>query len=360
MGVYLGKNKVGMVKKFKGMDRLQWKCDNMKTLYFEFAYYTGTELSPVIEGLDTSNVTNFSYAFSSLSKLTSLDLSKFNTSSATNMSYMFYSSSKLADLNVSTMNTSNVTTMSHIFDKCSTLTKLDLSSWDVRKVDSMDYMFNACSKLSELNWSNFDAEKATTMAYMFYQCTGFQILDLSKLKSSTIKSMGAMFQGCSNVTKIDLSGLQQLKAQYFQNMFDSCTQLKEVVGCIDLEKASNVTSIVNKTGNLEKITFKNIKKALTIGSGASYGANLTLDTLINTIKELWDYSSGTTKYTLTMSTASKELIANTYVKLVDVTDEMLAADPNAANKLPCVVCESTDEGAMLITSYATAKNWTIA
>ena len=74
---------------------------------------------------------------------------------------------------------------------------------------------------------------------------------------------------------------------------------------------------------------------------------------------MWDLSSGT-QQTLTIGTANLEKIANVYVKLVDVTDEMTAQDPYAANKLPCVECESTDEGAMTLTAYAGLKNWGLA
>ena len=39
---------------------------------------------------------------------------------------------------------------------------------------------------------------------------------------------------------------------------------------------------------------------------------------------------------------------------------MRAEDEYIDNKKPCVVCESTDEGAMTLTEYAISKNWAIA
>jgi surface protein len=169
-----------------------------------------------------------------------------------------------------------------------------------------------------------------------------------------------MFSASTSLTEIDLSSANTSKVTNFSYMFSSVRNTKEILGVLDLYSATNVSGIINDTQNLEKVTFKNIRRTLQIGSSKNYGTKLTLDTIINTIKELWDYSSGTTIYTLTMSTPSKELIANTYVKLIDVTDEMLAQDQYAANKLPCVVCDSTDEGAMTLTAYANLKNWTIA
>ncbi len=49
--------------------------------------------------------------FSNCSKLTTLDVSKFNTSNVTSMLEMFYSCRALTTLNLSNFNTSSVTNM---------------------------------------------------------------------------------------------------------------------------------------------------------------------------------------------------------------------------------------------------------
>jgi hypothetical protein len=139
--------------------------------------------------------------------------------------------------------------------------------------------------------------------------------------------------------------------------------MTNIYGYMDLYTATNWLPEIHSPV-LESVMFKNIRASIKIGSGnntASAGAALSLETLINTFMELWDVSSDTSKtYKLTMNGISKGRVAEVYVKLVDVTDELLAEDEFAAEKIPCVVCESTDEGAMLITDYATAKGWTIA
>ena len=61
-----------------------------------------------------------------------------------------------------------------------------------------------------------------------------------------------------------------------------------------------------------------------------------------------------------MSTPSKARTDEIYVKLIDITDEMRAEDEYIDNKKPCVVCESTDEGAMTLKEYGISKNWNIA
>lgn len=96
-----------------------------------------------------------------------------------------------------------------------------------------------------------------------------------------------------------------------------------------------------------------------IGQTTSWGHLLTDESLINTAKELWDLT-GATSQTLTMSTASNARFDAIYVKLVDVTEEMIAEDEYVSNKKPCVVCESTDEGAMTLREYVISKNWALA
>jgi hypothetical protein len=94
-----------------------------------------------------------------------------------------------------------------------------------------------------------------------------------------------------------------------------------------------------------------------VGSGTSYGHLLTVDSLTHLIYELIKQSSSRT---LTVGTANLAKLAGVYVKAIDITDEMRAEDDLIDEKKPFVVCESTDDGAMLITDYAsTIKNWTI-
>jgi hypothetical protein len=108
------------------------------------------------------------------------------------------------------------------------------------------------------------------------------------------------------------------------------------------------------------LEVKNIKSTFQIGSGTSWGHLLTLDSLLNAIKELW-IKTGTSTSKLMMGTANIEKLADVYVKLIDITDEMRAEDEYIDNKAPFVQCESTDEGAMLITEYVTTvKNWQLA
>ena len=103
---------------------------------------------------------------------------------------------------------------------------------------------------------------------------------------------------------------------------------------------------------LKNITLFNIRINLTIGSGTEYGHLLTLDSLINTCKECINVGSARK---LTIGTANLEKLSTVYVRLTDEPEE-----DESNPKLPMEVCESTDEGAMLISAYMTLKNWSLA
>lgn len=111
---------------------------------------------------------------------------------------------------------------------------------------------------------------------------------------------------------------------------------------------------------LTNLTLLNIKVDLQIGSGTSYGHLLTLDSLINTIKELVKMSSSKT---LTMGSANLEKIANVYVRRTTTGDIPTCLSDNSnidLAKAPCEVCESTDDGAMTLEDYANLKGWALA
>ena len=227
---------------------------------------------------------------------------------------------------------------------------------DTSNATSMKDMFYACTNLATVDLSHFNTSNVKDMSSMFYSCNKFTSLDLINFNTSKVTTMGDMFNSCSNLTSLDLSSFDTSKATTMSGMFYRCSSLPNIIGSIDCISAQYLSNMFANCTKLIDVTLKNIKKSLSLSQSKSLSDN----SLINTFKELWDLT-GQTSQTLTLSTTSKENIANIYVKLVDVTDEMLATDPNASNKKPCVVCESTDDGAMTLIEYATTqKNWAIA
>lgn len=304
------------------VDRLQWKCDNMKSLAYEFQNYDGESLNEVLTGLDTSKVIS--------------------------MSYMFLSCKKLININLTNINMNNVTSASSLFGFCSAL--MNIYGLNISKVKDGYQMFNNCSKLQTID--SLDISEMTESTWMFSGCSTLK--NISILNSNKLLNTGNMFSSCIALENliIDTSSVQ-----IFSYMLSSCHALTTVT--LNLLNGTVLSGIISNCRNLTNLTLKNIKVSLQIGDGTSWGHLLTNNSLINTIQELWDLT-GQTAQTLTMSTTSKENIANIYVKLITPTQEQIEADPYINNKKPCVVCESTDEGAMLITDYAGLKNWTIA
>ena len=135
-----------------------------------------------LSNFDTSNVTDMSYMFSGMSRLTTLNLSNFDTSQVTYMGEMFRGMSKLTTLDLSNFDTSKVTDMTEMFYGMSSLTTLDLSSFDTSKVTNMYYTFSNMPSLTTLNLSNFNTSKVTDMSYMFSLYND----DISKDKLETI------------------------------------------------------------------------------------------------------------------------------------------------------------------------------
>ena len=367
-----------------GKDMLQARVDAINSCAYLFYNYGGTELD--ITRLDTSNVTTMNGMFYGCTKLIELDISSFDTSNVTNMGAMFYDCSALPTLDVSNFDTSNVTTMRSMFSNCNKVTTLDVSNFNTSKVTDMGYIFHQCNKLTSLDLSNFNTSNVTNMDYMFYycnwltslnmgnnfntsnvtnmnsmfnRCIGITTLNLSNFNTSNVTNMGFMFASCQRLTALDLSNFDTSKVTNIQSMFAGCDVLTTVQGTLDLYSTTNPGNMFNYTYALTGVTLKNIRRSLQIGSGTEYGHLWELPYLINAVKECWDLSAST-QQTLTIGSANVEKIANVYVRLITPTAEQIEADPYINNKLPCEVCESTDEGAMTLTAYAGLKNWVLA
>ena len=134
-----------------------------------------------------------------------------------------------------------------------------------------------------------------------------------------------------------------------------CPKLRKIPR-LDLQSCNTIDTPFNGCSALEEVYFCNIRASLQVASGTTYGHMLTVESLIHLIKELRDVGSAKK---LTIDTVNIEKLANVYVKTIDITDDMRAADPFIDQKLPFAICESTDEGAMHIVDYAKLKNWDV-
>ena len=133
-----------------------------------------------------------------------LDIQDFDTSKVTDMSYMFYGLIKLTELDVSGFNTSSVTDMSGMFYHCTKVEELDLSGFNTSKVLEMDYMFYYCSGLTALDVSSLNTSNVTTMAWMFNSCTKLKQLDLTTFKTSKVTDMGRIVGSCYALNRLTI------------------------------------------------------------------------------------------------------------------------------------------------------------
>lgn len=301
-----------------GDDMLQARVDVQGNCNYLFQNYLGTTID-FIGKLNTSNSTAFVSTFQGCSNL--IEAPMLDTSNATTLKSMFKSCSKLKSIPL--YETSNVTDMNSMFESCKELETIPLL--DTSNVTDMYRIFINCSSLKTI--PKLNTSKVTTLYWAFGNCSSLETIP--ELDIRKVTNIQSCFGGCTNLITIeglDLIGINN--KSYLSGIFNNCT-------------------------NLTNLTLKNIRFSIQIGSGTSWGHLLTLDSLISVCRECYKQSTST----LTMGTANLEKLANVYVRFVDTT---ITTIPTYSTGADIEVCESTDEGAMLITDYMSLKWWTLA
>ena len=260
--------------------------------------------------------------------------------------FSFYGAGRLTTM--PKLDTRSVTNMNNMFSGCSGLTTIP--QLDTRSATFMNSMFSKCSSLTTI--PQLDTSSATDIAGMFIGCSS--LTTIPQLDTSSVTDMNQMFSGCTNLTTIPQ--LDTRSVTNMKYMFRNCSSLTTIPQ-LYARSVTDMSNMFSGCTNLTNCYLKHIKTALTIGSGTTYGHLLTVDSLLYIIKEL--VNTGSSK-TLTMGTANTAKLSNTYVKLINITDEMRAEDDLIDSKLPFEVCESTEEGALsILTNYVALKNWSI-
>ena len=231
--------------------------------------------------LDTINVTDMYSMFRNCKSLTTIP--QLNTTKATNMNSMFYYCSALTALPA--IDTSNVTNMDSMFNNCATLTTIPL-----------------------LNTS-----KVTSMYQMFAYCTLLQSIPL--LDTSNVTNMQYMFVDCKSLTTIP--AINTSKVTNFKQFID-ITKLQSLP-LLDMDSVSSSSNINNffgfSTSNNTTLTevggFKNLKVDWTDNYGIKRLANLTYESVMNIINNLYDFpANGSTETrTIALNANSKALLS---------------------------------------------------
>ena len=290
--------------------------------------------------IDSSKLTDLSGFFQQGRNNPDILIENMDTSNVTNMSNMFNGFAQLTT--VPLFDTSKVTNMSDMFNGCRQLTTVPL--FDTSNVGDMTNMFRMCTKLTTVPL--FDTSKVVNMYNMFNYCT--QLTTVPLFNTSNVVNMSGMFSMCAKLTTVPLFNTSKVVTMY--NMFGNCTQLT-TVPLFDTSNVGNMDNMFNSCAKLTEVWIKNIKVNLQVGSGTSWGHLLTVDSLVHLCQELVNVGSSRT---LTVGSANLTKLASVYVKLTVPEAE------DTTGKLPCEVCESTDEGAMLIEDYIALKHWQLA
>lgn len=201
------------------------------------------------------------------------------------------------------------------------------------------YAFHGNKKISKLPQGILDLTSVNATG-MCYGATALTEIKTEKWKSANINGV---CKGCTSLIEVNLPNC---KLQNATNAFENCTALETVITGGSETWFSEFTYAFKNCTNLKNLILKNIRKSLQIGSGETWGHLLTVDSLINTVKELINTGSART---LTMGSVNKAKIADIWCVVTDDTTAKMAIE----------IVEAGTEGAMTLEDFAGLKGWSI-
>ena len=283
--------------------------------------------------LDMTGITSMSAAFSNCNTLISIEEIS-NTNSVTNMYEVFGYCKQL--VTAPEMDTSNVTDFRYAFRDCLKLKNVPL--YNLSKITSTNGLFSNCSELESV--PQFDLSSVTDVSSMFGRCTKLKTVpywDFSKVTNingfiqfcssleeipeydfSSVKSMSNFCYKCDSLKRLPSFNTPKNTTLYYS--FYECYALEEI-GEVDASSVNNVSTtfycpkLTTFGGllNLGKAYTQKTVNASSYGVSLSSSNQLTHESLMNVINKIYDLNltynvaNGGTLYTQSLKLGSTNL-----------------------------------------------------
>ena len=208
---------------------------------------------------------------------------------------------------------------------------------DTENVTSFDYMFQMSGATS---FPLIDTRNGTSFSYMYKQTNAesYPLIDTSKGTN-----FDYMYQGCLNATSFPL--IDTRNGTRFSTMFGNCYKAP-IIPAIDLRNGTNLYNMFYYNSAPTSILMYGMKVNFDISPCKLLEAE-ALVTILSNCQVV------TSTKTITMGSTLLAKLSGVYVKETGVEQY------EGITCKPCVICESTDTGAMLATDYITGKGWTL-
>lgn len=271
--------------------------DEMQMTFFECNNLTSIE---GVSNFKMSKVTTIFGLFQSCTKLTELNLSKWDVSSLKDIGSFAYNCNNLKTLNISGWRTSKLTTIYSAFQSCKNITELDVSGLDVSEVESINSVFSDCASLESLDLSSWNVSRTTTFDSLCQNCSSLSSINVSGWVTTSAKTLSYMFSNCSMLQTLDLSSWDINSADtvsesliYMFNRCDLLTTLnppKNINANITLPNnlsMDSVKKVINNLVNRSSTTSATLK----VGSSNMSSLENDTDTLNIAISKNWSVAS---------------------------------------------------------------------
>ena len=227
--------------------------------------------------VDTSSATSMYKFFKDCVNLTTVPV--LNTETVTDMISLFEGCKSLKEAPLFV--TTNVTDMANMFANCSLLTQVPL--YKTTNVKDMSIMFKNCTSLVTI--PVFNATNVISTMSMFFGCTSLVSVELNTVSAT---NLNGMFQDCKALKTANIKTDSATDVGY---LFKNCEAL-ESLPLLNFGKVTNLTQIFglgNHTNLTELGGFKDLKIDWTGSYGLAKLPNLTYESVMNVIRNLYDF-----------------------------------------------------------------------